>query len=189
MEDQSCSSLPGRRAADLRQALPGVGFAAELTDGIRLEREYPVVHPWDFPVDGVYYPIDAIDQPVGKLLARSLLVPDAEFLRHVASIVGARAEVAHSAAGGLAEIGPPGVTKASELAAWCDAREISSADVWAFGDMPNDLPMLQWAGGSFAVANAHADVRAAASHFCPSNDDDGVAFVIETLIAGLDPAG
>jgi hydroxymethylpyrimidine pyrophosphatase-like HAD family hydrolase len=45
--------------------------------------------------------------------------------------------------------------------------------------------MLTWAGTSFAVANAHSDVLAAASRPCPSNDDDGVAQMLELA---LDPA-
>jgi 3-deoxy-D-manno-octulosonate 8-phosphate phosphatase KdsC-like HAD superfamily phosphatase len=53
----------------------------------------------------------------------------------------------------------------------------------AYCDMPYDLPMLRWAGVSFAVTNAHPDVLAAAGHSCLSNDDDGVARVIESLIA------
>jgi hydroxymethylpyrimidine pyrophosphatase-like HAD family hydrolase len=173
--------------ADLRRALPGVGFAAELPAGVRLEREYPQLHPDDEPPGDAYGPLDAIDQPVGKLLARTLQMPAEEFLRRVAAIVGARALVTYSGDGGLAEIGPLGVTKGSTLVEWCTARGISSSAVWAFGDMPNDLPMLAWAGVSFAVANAHPDVLAAASRPCPSNADDGVAQVIEALVSRLDP--
>jgi len=171
-------------AADLRRLLPGVGFAAELAEGVHIEREYPELHPDAVPADATYGVIEALDHPVGKLLARCLHMPEAEFIARVADIVGSRAEVTHSGAGGLAEIGPPGVTKASTLIDWCTAREITSSDVWAFGDMPNDLPMLTWAGVSFAVANAHPDVLAAASHSCPSNADDGVACVVESLLTG-----
>jgi hydroxymethylpyrimidine pyrophosphatase-like HAD family hydrolase len=46
--------------------------------------------------------------------------------------------------------------------------------------MPNDLPMLRWAGTAYAMGNAHPDVLAAADHVAPTNDDDGVA---ETLVA------
>ncbi len=169
-------------AADVRRLLPGVGFAAELADGVYLEREYPELHPDAAAADATYGPIDEVDQPVGKLLARSLHVPGEEFVLRVADIVGSRAHVTYSGAGGLAEIGPPGVTKASALIDWCAARGIVSSNVWAFGDMPNDLPMLLWAGVSFAVANAHAEVLAAASHLCPSNADDGVACVLESLL-------
>jgi hydroxymethylpyrimidine pyrophosphatase-like HAD family hydrolase len=172
-------------AADLRRELPGVGFAAELADGIRLEPAYPWSHPEDSLADDAYCSIDAIDQPVGKLLARSLEVPEPEFVPRVARIVGSRAELSYSGYGGLAEIGPLGVTKASSLVDWCAARCLSSSDVWAFGDMPNDLPMLTWAGFSFAVANGHPDVVAAAKQVCPSNTEDGVARVMESLLSRM----
>jgi hydroxymethylpyrimidine pyrophosphatase-like HAD family hydrolase len=47
--------------------------------------------------------------------------------------------------------------------------------------MPNDLPMLAWAGHGVAVANAHPDVRAAADEVTASNDESGVALVLERL--------
>jgi hypothetical protein len=75
-------------AADLRATLPGVGFAAELPEAIRMEREYPVLHQEDIPNDDAYRSMDTIRRPVGKLLARSLRVPEAEFLSRVVRIVG-----------------------------------------------------------------------------------------------------
>ena len=48
----------------------------------------------------------------------------------------------------------------------------------AFGDMPNDLPLLEWAGTSYAMANAHPTVLALADHVAPANDEDGVAAVL-----------
>ena len=79
-------------------------------------------------------------------------------------MVGSRAIVSFSGVGGLAEINAAGVTKAAVLADWCAERGIGPEDVWAFGDMPNDLPMLAWAGTSYAMANAHPDVLATATH-------------------------
>jgi hydroxymethylpyrimidine pyrophosphatase-like HAD family hydrolase len=58
---------------------------------------------------------------------------------------------------------------------------VPAAGAVAFGDMPNDLPMLGWAGTSYAMANGHPDVRAAADHVAPANDDDGVAEVLVGL--------
>jgi hydroxymethylpyrimidine pyrophosphatase-like HAD family hydrolase len=43
----------------------------------------------------------------------------------------------------------------------------------------NDLPMLAWSGTSYGVANAHAEVLALVDVVCPSNDEDGVAAVLE----------
>ena len=53
------------------------------------------------------------------------------------------------------------------------------------GDMPNDLPMLRWAGRSFGVANAHPDVLDLVDEVCASNDEDGVAQVLEALLADM----
>ncbi len=85
----------------------------------------------------------------------------------------------HSSFDGLLEISAAGVTKATGLAALAEHRGIDARDVSAFGDMPNDLPMLAWAGRSYAVANAHADVLKAADEVIRSNDDDAVAEVLE----------
>jgi hydroxymethylpyrimidine pyrophosphatase-like HAD family hydrolase len=59
--------------------------------------------------------------------------------------------------------------------------------VVAVGDMPNDVAMLQWAGRAYAVANAHAAVLAVADEVLPSNDDDGVATLINALLARTEP--
>ncbi len=167
--------------ADLRRELPGVTFAAERATGFALEEAYESEHP--VPVDAVRGPIPTADGGVvGKLLGRHPSIPEAEFLKRVAEVVGERGIVAYSGAGGLAEISAPGVTKAAGLEAWCAELGLDAADVWAFGDMPNDLPMMVWAGTSFAVANAHPDVVAAADQVCPSNDEDGVAQVLERLV-------
>ena len=53
----------------------------------------------------------------------------------------------------------------------------------AFGDGLNDLDMFTWAGGSVAMSNAHIDVLAHANLVAPSNDEDGVAVILEALIS------
>jgi hydroxymethylpyrimidine pyrophosphatase-like HAD family hydrolase len=74
------------------------------------------------------------------------------------------------------------VTKASALARLAGRAGITPEQVVAFGDMPNDLPMLAWAGRAVAVANAHPEVLALADEVTASNDDDGVALVLERLV-------
>ena len=100
------------------------------------------------------------DDPTAVLLARPASLRSGPTVG--VGVVGDRAVVAFSGAGGLAEVSAKGVTKAAALAGWCAELGIDAGEVWAFGDMPNDLPMLTWAGRSFAVANAHDDVLAAA---------------------------
>src|SRR5947199_4841281 len=81
----------------------------------------------------------------------------------------------------LVEISAAGITKAYALAALCEQLRVKPSAVLAFGDMPNDIPMLEWAGHSIAVANAHPTVLAAADTVTTSNDEAGVARILERL--------
>jgi hydroxymethylpyrimidine pyrophosphatase-like HAD family hydrolase len=81
----------------------------------------------------------------------------------------------------LMEISAVGVTKGGALATLCERWGIGADEVVAFGDMPNDIPMLTWAGTSYAVANGHATVLAAADHVAPRNSEDGVAVTLAGL--------
>lgn len=92
--------------------------------------------------------------------------------------------VAHSGGAGLLEIGPAGVDKATALAEWCAARGVRREEVIAFGDAPNDVPMLTWAARSFAMANAHPEAAEAATERCAANTEEGVAKTIEALLHG-----
>ncbi|GAA3280907.1 hypothetical protein GCM10020218_033970 [Dactylosporangium vinaceum] len=92
------------------------------------------------------------------------------------------AEATNSSSSGMVEVSAAGVTKASALALVARSHSVTAADVVAFGDMPNDLPMLTWAGRGVAMANAHPAVRAAASDVTKhTNEDDGVAEYLERL--------
>ncbi|MGV0338075.1 HAD hydrolase family protein, partial [Corynebacterium bovis] len=51
--------------------------------------------------------------------------------------------------------------------------------VVAFGDMANDLEMIAWAGHGVAMGNAIPALKDAADEVTASNDDDGVARVLE----------
>ena len=85
---------------------------------------------------------------------------------------------------GFIEISPPGVDKATGLAVVAQSLGVDPAEVLVFGDMPNDLPMFEWAGwGRVAVANAHPTVRRAADEITLRNDDDGVAIYLDRLLS------
>lgn len=166
--------------SDVRRAVPDVAFAVERADGPWLEDSFP-----DDPSDHPRLGRGSRRAPgagVGKLLAVAPRMPEAEFLTVVAEVVGDRGHLAYSGAGGMAEINPAGVTKAAALADWCVHLGVAPDQVWAFGDMPNDLPMLAWAGHGYAVANGHPDVLAAADATVPANDEDGVAVTLEPLL-------
>lgn len=170
-----------RIALDLRKALPGIVFAVETRIGF--SRELGYLDDYTTPSDASAVTIEGLLDPLpGKILARCGGMA-ADLLHAVINdVVGDRAVVSYSGATGLAEISAAGVTKAAALEDWCANQGIDSADVIAFGDMPNDLPMLTWAGRSFGVANAHPDVLAMVDEVCASNDEHGVAQVLEALL-------
>lgn len=184
---ESCmpAGVVGQIAEDLRQALPGVTFAVENRLGFVRERGFGDERTTAQDTSTALLE-ELLDPLPGKMLARCDSVPAERFHRVVAEVVGDRAVVSYSGASGLAEISARGVTKAAALGDWCVSQGIDPADVFAFGDMPNDLPMLTWAGRSFGVANAHPDVLDMVDEVCASNDDDGVAQVLETALGRLE---
>ncbi|MFD7668278.1 HAD hydrolase family protein [Streptomyces sp. NPDC059788] len=122
------------------------------------------------------------DQPVLKLLAyHPDLDPDA-FLDLARARAGAYASFTRSSPTALLEISGLGVSKAGTLARFCAQRGITPDQVVAFGDMPNDIEMLSWAGTSYAMANAHPAVLAATRLHTAGNNEDGVAAVIERIL-------
>jgi hydroxymethylpyrimidine pyrophosphatase-like HAD family hydrolase len=56
---------------------------------------------------------------------------------------------------------------------------IEMAEVMAIGDAPNDVAMLQVAGVSIAMDNAHPLVKRVADWVAPSNNDHGVCAALE----------
>ena len=69
------------------------------------------------------------------------------------------------------------------------ATQVCGDEVVAFGDAPNDVELLAWAGRGVAVANAAEVTRAAADEVTASNEDDGVAKVLEQLVGHLSRDG
>jgi Cof subfamily protein (haloacid dehalogenase superfamily) len=112
-----------------------------------------------------------------KLLAWSRTPVTDALLDVVARALPAEATLTYSGAPGMLEIQAAGVSKLATLAELCARWGVAAAEVAAFGDMPNDLPLLRWAGLSVAVANAHPGLLAVADEVTASNDEDGVARV------------
>ncbi|MBV7245749.1 HAD hydrolase family protein [Streptomyces sp. MW-W600-10] len=173
----------------LRDAAPGTSFAVEMTTGINYEPAYPPFHLDPGATVAVaekllHEDAPGVGAPVLKLLAHHTeLAPDA-FLGLARTAAGDRAAFTRSSPSALLEVSGLGVSKATTLAACCAERGIAPAEVVAFGDMPNDIEMLRWAGASFAMGNAHPDAVAAASGRTATNEEDGVALVIERILAG-----
>ncbi|MGB5951664.1 MAG: HAD hydrolase family protein [Ornithinimicrobium sp.] len=170
--------------AAITDSVPGATFAIECRDGIRKDPAYVDAHrsPPSAPRGSL---ADMWDVPAVKLLVRHATMLDEEFRDTVIETIGEQAHVTWSIPG-LVEVSAAGVTKASALSTLCARLGVSAEDVVAFGDMPNDLPMLQWAGTAYAVANAHQSVRATADRIAPPCHEDGVVRVLESILATRD---
>jgi Cof subfamily protein (haloacid dehalogenase superfamily) len=185
VEDFPMDAEVARKLAEgIRGVVPDVAFAIEGGGRFGHEPGYPA--RYELPEGTLVADLDELlDQPVLKLLARHSSMPSDELLEHAREVVGDLAALTHatfSETDGLVELSAVGVTKAFGLERLAASRGITAEEVVAFGDMPNDVPMLTWAGHAVAVANAHPDVLAVADEVTASNDDDGVAQVIERIL-------
>lgn len=170
-----------RKAAEaLVAALPGSTIALETGRRLISERDFGKQDFQEVIVESAAE-LWETDDDIVRLLVHST--------RHHADVMMTAAhdaaltavEVTHSGGAGMLEISSPGVTKAGTLAQWCAARGIGASEVVSFGDMPNDVSTLTWAATGYAMANSHPDVLAATPLRAESNNDDGVARVLEEL--------
>ncbi len=75
-----------------------------------------------------------------------------------------------------------GATKTNAIRKLLSASGISMDSVLAFGDDYPDLDMLQSCGISVAMANAFSEIKAVCGYETASNDEDGVAVVLEKML-------
>ncbi len=86
------------------------------------------------------------------------------------------------------EFAAHGVSKASGLSFLAEREGFAQARTLAFGDGENDLELVDWGGYSVAVENADPRVKAIADWVCPPAAEEGVAQVIEALLALHSPS-
>jgi Cof subfamily protein (haloacid dehalogenase superfamily) len=166
----------------LRDAAPGVAFAWEDDEGFSSEPAWGRDPMAPAGRAGLGDPLTLIRTPLLKVLARHDDLDFDELAAHARAVAGDRAVVTWSTRQ-VVEVAAAGVTKASALARVCRRLGVDPSEVIAIGDMPNDLSMLAWAGHSVAVANADAEIRIAAAEVTASNQDDGVALILERVLA------
>ncbi|RZD61116.1 hydrolase [Streptomyces albidoflavus] len=150
------------------------------TDGHTLiEPGYRMAHP-TLPARPVPHRDALWERPIAKVLVRHPELTDDELAATARSAVDGLATVT-MAGPGTVELQPLGVTKATGLARAAELLGLGPADTLAFGDMPNDVPMLQWAAHGVAMANSHPELLAVADEITTSNEEDGVARVLERV--------
>jgi hypothetical protein len=174
-------------AGDLVVAVEDAAEQGEVHSALRVQHGFD----WPYPEPAHLLPRHQV-LPTGavlKVFLRSSTLGQDELLARARRVVGpVEAELTHAGLGFI-EVLPPGVTKATGLAVALARYDVGLGDVLAFGDMPNDLPMIgavtDAGGRAVAVANAHPAVRAAAGRLTGGHDADGVAHYLEAVLAGV----
>jgi Cof subfamily protein (haloacid dehalogenase superfamily) len=168
------------------RVIPGAGLAVERIGSRAHDTATPQFvsspgyeHAWLNPDNTEVSFEDLLSAPAIKLLIRKSGAASSDMAAELAKHVGTEGDLTYSTNNGLVEIVPRGISKATGVAEVAGPLGIADADVVAFGDMPNDVPMLLWAGLGVAMGNAHPDAKAAADEVTASNADDGVARVLE----------
>jgi Cof subfamily protein (haloacid dehalogenase superfamily) len=185
VEHSPCSPATAHSIiSELRRQAPEACFAFERGLHFACEPEWLALAPpgRKYEPQTVFAKAEELcTEPVTKLLVRHPSWPFETLLACVQGIAGDVATVTH-AGSSLIEISAAGVHKGQALEALCGRLKIERSEVVAFGDMPNDLAMLTWAGHAIAVGNAHQAVRELVSDVTLSNDEDGVALALERLL-------
>ncbi len=166
----------------LREALPGVGFAIEFDLDVAYEAGFEALVPVRPDGAAVADITAAIDRDVQKVL----VFHDGSTLDELYGIVSAALGddgVASYSGLGFVEVAGAHVTKAVALDALAADLGFSAAEVATFGDNHNDIPMLEWAGTSFAMANGTDDAKEAAHHVIGHTDDNALATIVDQIVA------
>jgi Cof subfamily protein (haloacid dehalogenase superfamily) len=168
------------------RVIPGAGLAVERVGRSAHDAATPQFvsspgyeHAWLNPDNTEVSVEDLLSAPAVKLLIRKAGARSGDMAAALAEHIGIEGDLTYSTNNGLIEVVPLGVSKATGVEEVARPLGIVAADVVAFGDMPNDVPMLRWAGLGVAMGNAHPDAVAAADEVTASNSDDGLARVLE----------
>jgi len=179
--------VAGSLVDELQAALPdatlgfeqGMRFVADTT----IERADPrVLRQW-LEAGLQVGPIrEFLTEGVTKLIVRLPESSPPGSAARVQRLVGDRALVTHSTNETFLELSRADVHKAVTVERLLEGSGVAPSEVVAFGDMPNDRELVEWAGWGVAMGNGHPELRAVADEVTATNDDDGVAVVVERLL-------
>ncbi|WP_406353576.1 HAD family hydrolase [Streptomyces sp. NBC_00658] len=139
-------------------------------------------HDGPLPVVPIKDAADLWSAPLNKVYVQHATLSDDELAAVALEVAGGLVGVTMAGAG-IVELLPLGLSKATGLSLAARRLGVKAADTIAFGDMPNDIPMFAWAAHGVAMANAHEELKAVADEVTASNEEDGIAVVLERLLA------
>lgn len=160
-------------AAILRHA-PEAMVALEMRSAMYANRA--LNYPWEHEVADLAL---IAERPIAKVLFDAYHITDmAAFQEEICDVCS----FTLTDGGRLGHLMAPGVTKARAVAALAARWGLSMGDVVAFGDDLNDIEILRESGLGVAMGNAEPAVRQAADAVTLTNDEDGVAVMLDSLL-------
>lgn len=126
-------------------------------------------------------PLEALEGPVNKCLGTAPIEIAPEIEKRFAGRFSDRISVSRSEPFFI-ELVPLGIDKAASLARLCEILGYTKENMIACGDGFNDISMIQFAGLGVAMENAQKPVKEVADYVTLSNEEDGVAHVIEKFV-------
>lgn len=173
------ATIAGVSAAD-----ENCGFGWELADDMAWDERFielsPITLAGGRRLPMVERPVDRFDE-VGKMFVGHPSLGRVDLVEWVEPLVPDHVNVTTSGVD-FVELTPPGADKGAAIARLAAHLGISAHEVLVFGDNQNDLTMFEWAGRSVAMGNALDMVKAVADEVTDTNEDHGVARVIEELL-------
>lgn len=170
------------------RVIPGAGLAVERVGNSAHDAATPQFvsspgyeHAWLNPDNTEVSIEDLLSAPAVKLLVRRAGARSADMAAELEKHIGTEGDITYSTNNGLIEIVPLGISKATGVEEVAKPLGIGAEQIVTFGDMPNDVPMLRWAGHGVAMGNAHPEAVEAADEVTARNSEDGLAQVVERL--------
>lgn len=163
----------------VREALPGALFAAEVGGDLLVEPDYPVGNPTRLVE--VTNLRTALATPVDKLLIRHRR-PPADFLAVAQGIVGTIVELTESGVPGMVEVSAPGATKGAALSRLLSELGVGADFAIGFGDGTNDRSFLTRVGVPVVVRGGSPALADLSARRAEPADRDGVAQVLEAVL-------
>jgi hypothetical protein len=170
----------------IRETVPGAVFALSGIDNFHAETGYAAIvqyadHNRAIEEINVAETLSEIGETAIKLIVRHPEMDPPTLFAALDKAVLGDVELTRSGAPFL-ELSATGISKAYALAQLCEERGIDRTQVAAAGDAHNDLAMLEWAGIALAPTNAEPEILELADQVIPSDDEDGVAVWLESLL-------
>ncbi|CAN5593110.1 Cof-type HAD-IIB family hydrolase [soil metagenome] len=144
--------------------------------GLMVERDYPFRGGADIAIGSL---AELCSGSLVKALIRPIDSRSDEIREYLLDNHSDDFTLTRSTGDGLIELSLSGITKGSVIAGLAAEWGIEAGEAIAFGDMPNDIEMMRWAGRSVAMENADPSVHLIASESGAHHDDSGVGRVLE----------